>query len=262
METQRLTNSLIIAFVLLMHILLFWAVFYQQPVRIDAGMQSLNFVDLGSNIQSDHVPDSSVKTKTVAPTEKVIPAPKPKLEKPHRQPTIKAVETRKPIENHFKVVKKSDAPKQEKQTPTEIKTETTQSKPEPKESSHADANQSNQGATVANAGGEHAQNKGNPNNGSDLVVPNEYQGGFLAKLRPAYPAFSKENGEEGVVGISVSVAADGTPISVIVSESSGYSRLDRSAKQAVQNYRFKPATRGGIAIPYKYHFNVKFSLSR
>ena len=63
-----------------------------------------------------------------------------------------------------------------------------------------------------------------------------------------------------MVVVSVSVDANGKAVDVRVVKSSGSSRLDRSARQAVQRHRFKPATRDGISIPYKYKFNVNFSI--
>ncbi len=94
------------------------------------------------------------------------------------------------------------------------------------------------------------------------VVPPTHIGGHLGNPRPAYPPLSIELGEAGAVGLRVAVGADGRAQEVSVARSSGFPRLDRAALQAVRNWRFRPATRGGEAIPYTYVFNVDFDLTK
>ena len=98
------------------------------------------------------------------------------------------------------------------------------------------------------------------NGGGDLTLPSHI-GGYLHNPKPPYPTFSQEAGEQGVVTLLVMVEADGHPSSVHVVKSSGFSRLDRSARETVlHQYRFIPATRGGTAIPYRYRFSIPFVL--
>lgn len=94
------------------------------------------------------------------------------------------------------------------------------------------------------------------------IVPPTHIGGHLGNPRPAYPPLSIELGEAGAVGLRVAVGADGRAQEVSVARSSGFPRLDRAALQAVRNWRFRPATRGGEAIPYTYVFNVDFDLTK
>lgn len=94
------------------------------------------------------------------------------------------------------------------------------------------------------------------------VVPPTHIGGHLGNPRPTYPPLSIELGEAGAVGLRVAVGADGRAQEVSVARSSGFPRLDRAALQAVRNWRFRPATRGGEAIPYTYVFNVDFDLTK
>ena len=103
-----------------------------------------------------------------------------------------------------------------------------------------------------------SQNNGGNSGGA--VVPPTHIGGHLGNPKPPYPALSRENGEQGSVGLRVQVSADGRAQSVAVVKSSGYPRLDRSAKNAVERYRFSPATRGGVPIAYSYTFAINFSL--
>lgn len=88
-------------------------------------------------------------------------------------------------------------------------------------------------------------------------------GGYLKNPRPRYPRQSINQGEEGTVTLEVVVEPDGSPSSVRVVSSSGFSRLDRSAKLTVKrSYRFIPAGRAGTPIRSTYRFDVNFSLMR
>lgn len=88
-------------------------------------------------------------------------------------------------------------------------------------------------------------------------------GGYLKNPRPRYPRQSINQGEEGTVTLEVVVEPDGSPSSVKVISSSGFSRLDRTAKLTVKrSYRFIPARRAGTPIRSTYRFDVNFSLMR
>jgi protein TonB len=98
---------------------------------------------------------------------------------------------------------------------------------------------------------------GAQNNHEVLTLPTHI-GGHLHNPRPAYPEFSKENGEQGEVTLSVMVEPNGRASAVDVVQGSGYARLDRAAHDTVLNqYRFTPATRGGQAIAYRYRIQVE-----
>ena len=92
------------------------------------------------------------------------------------------------------------------------------------------------------------------------VTPPLHAGGYLDNPRPPYPALSMEAGESGKVLLSVHVTADGRAESVSVVRSSGFPRLDRSARETVQRWRFIPAKRGNEPIPYTYNVPIDFSL--
>lgn len=101
-----------------------------------------------------------------------------------------------------------------------------------------------------------------PNPAPAPVVPPTHIGGHLGNPKPVYPALSIELGEAGSVGLRVSVGADGKAQDVALARSSGFPRLDRAALQAVRHWRFRPAMRGGEAIPFVYTFSVEFDLSK
>ena len=126
-----------------------------------------------------------------------------------------------------------------------------------------------QGQNTRHAAGNGVQSQssetiggGAQNNHEVLTLPT-YIGGHLHNPRPAYPEFSKENGEQGEVTLSVMVEPNGRASAVDVVKGSGYARLDRAAHDTVLNqYRFTPATRGGEAIAYRYRFSIVFKLNR
>lgn len=86
--------------------------------------------------------------------------------------------------------------------------------------------------------------------------------GHLYNPKPAYPAESRTANEQGTVMLSVAVDAAGRPTSVSVAKSSGFPRLDRSAREAVQRWRFKPALRDGVPQASSVIVPVRFMLPR
>jgi periplasmic protein TonB len=69
---------------------------------------------------------------------------------------------------------------------------------------------------------------------------------YLSNPPPVYPEDARSAGQEGVVTLDVIVGTDGRPETIKIISSSGYYLLDDSAKSAVQHYKFRPATVGGI----------------
>lgn len=71
---------------------------------------------------------------------------------------------------------------------------------------------------------------------------------YLHNPKPVYPAVARSRQWEGRVLLKVRVRADGTCGQVEVSQSSGHEVLDEAALEAVRNWRFSPAKRGGQAV--------------
>ena len=61
---------------------------------------------------------------------------------------------------------------------------------------------------------------------------------------PTYPEASRLRGEQGAVGLELSVDAGGRVTAVVVARSSGWPSLDAAARSAVAAWRFRPATTG------------------
>lgn len=88
----------------------------------------------------------------------------------------------------------------------------------------------------------------------------QYNAGYLNNPKPAYPALSRDLGEEGTVRLLVEVSARGEATAVSVAASSGYPRLDRAAQGAVRQWRFVPAKRGDEAVADSVIVPIHFSL--
>lgn len=84
----------------------------------------------------------------------------------------------------------------------------------------------------------------------------------LHNPKPPYPPVSRSKGEQGTVMLKVCVAALGHVDSVDIAKSSGYSRLDRSAADTVERWRFHPARKGGQAVAMCYQLPIRFSLDQ
>ncbi|OQS37260.1 energy transducer TonB [Chromobacterium haemolyticum] len=106
------------------------------------------------------------------------------------------------------------------------------------------------GAGARSGGGSASQG------GADSVAL--YRAEYLNNPQPEYPERSRENGEQGTVLLRVGVSAAGRAGEVTVAVSSGYPRLDRAAKAAVERWRFAPAKRNGQAVDSVLIVPVRF----
>lgn len=82
----------------------------------------------------------------------------------------------------------------------------------------------------------------------------------LNNPEPPYPYESRRRGEEGRVILKVRVAADGTAASVEVDKSSGYRRLDMTARRTVSRWRFIPAKQNNAAVEAWAKVTIIFKL--
>lgn len=71
---------------------------------------------------------------------------------------------------------------------------------------------------------------------------------YLVEPPAEVPRASRRAGEHGVAWLRVIVSAQGLPLQVALSRSSGYSRLDEQALWAMRQARFRPYTEDGRAI--------------
>lgn len=91
------------------------------------------------------------------------------------------------------------------------------------------------------------------------VDPPRFDMAYLNNPTPIYPPLSKRLHEQGKVLLRVRVSADGTAEKIEIQVSSGASRLDNAAVDAVKQWRFIPARRGDEAtagwalVPIDFH---------
>jgi protein TonB len=85
---------------------------------------------------------------------------------------------------------------------------------------------------------------------------------YRSNPRPEYPLASKRRHEEGEVRLTVTVSAEGRPLRVSLSRSSGHPLLDQAAIDAVRTWTFEPARASGVAVTSEVVVPVRYSLSQ
>jgi protein TonB len=83
---------------------------------------------------------------------------------------------------------------------------------------------------------------------------------YLNNPRPAYPALSRRLGEQGKVVVRVFIDANGTATRAEIRTSSGFERLDQTALQTVQRWRYVPGKRNGVAEAMWFNVPINFVL--
>jgi TonB family protein len=76
-----------------------------------------------------------------------------------------------------------------------------------------------------------------------------FDAAYLDNPSPAYPQLSRRMREEGRVILRVLVNPGGRADEVQVHASSGYPRLDDTARETVKQWKFVPAKRGAQPVP-------------
>lgn len=69
-----------------------------------------------------------------------------------------------------------------------------------------------------------------------------------ANMQPAYPETAVPGREQGAVVVAALVRPDGTVRRVALQKSSGFSDLDDAAMNAVNGWKFVPATKDGAPV--------------
>lgn len=78
---------------------------------------------------------------------------------------------------------------------------------------------------------------------------------------PPYPPTARRLGHQGRVMLQLTIGTDGHVARAEIVKSSGWSELDQAAVQWVtSHWRYKPAVRGGVAVPSTAMAAVKFDL--
>ncbi len=85
---------------------------------------------------------------------------------------------------------------------------------------------------------------------------------YIDVVNPRYPRDARRLGEQGTVLLSVQVDRDGRPTRIDIERSSGSRRLDRAAREAVQQWRFRPVQVDGVAVPARGTVPIAFNLEQ
>lgn len=91
--------------------------------------------------------------------------------------------------------------------------------------------------------------------------PPKFGVAYLNNPPPEYPKLAKRAGEEGRVLLKVLVSAEGRPETVELSKGSGFERLDTAAINAVKQWRFEPARKGGKTLSAYVIVPLAFTLN-
>lgn len=84
---------------------------------------------------------------------------------------------------------------------------------------------------------------------------------YLACPQPPFPAHLRQRRVHGTVSLIIEVSAEGEPTGVTISTSSGHTSLDAHAQRWVlKNWRFTPASKGGIALAARVSTAITFAL--
>lgn len=76
---------------------------------------------------------------------------------------------------------------------------------------------------------------------------------------PVYPIDAARRGQQGTVIVVISVSPLGLTAGTEIVQSSGHASLDQAVLDAVRTWRFRPAMRDGMAVPFDMPMQFVFS---
>lgn len=95
---------------------------------------------------------------------------------------------------------------------------------------------------------------------AEPVRPPRFDADYLENPAPTYPALARRLGEQGNVILRVYVNPSGDAEQVLVASSSGVTRLDAAAIEAVRRWKFAPAKHGSVSVAAWVLVPINFSL--
>ncbi|WP_274585201.1 TonB family protein [Neisseria leonii] len=259
MKNEPMLTPQTLAVVLLMHALLFAWSWQSRPPRLSES-GDIQFVDLAAF----GIPEGGSAAPPLpepAPP-KPAPEPEPKREQPkpepkREKPPVKAVVTDSPkadMRREEAKPKPEPRPEPKPRPEPQAKPETKPAEATPRgEAVHRAAGSSGNGETAAVGS---SKSRGTPEGGGSGSGAGSSAGNPIKATgsipRPAYPALSLENGEEGTVMLKVLVAPGGRVERVSVAKSSGFARLDRAAANSAKNGRFNASAWMEFSVPVAF----------
>lgn len=183
--------------------------------------------------------------------------------------TPKVTESKEKYQEHHKIIHKNKDKiiyknqQSQQSLPIDIPKEKTEIVKEEIKEKEIEKNQNNDSPTVSKEIKEIHKNIETPTVSKEIKEsPKKSEiskASYLLHPKPIYPSASKENNEEGKVVLKVLVDEDGNPNDIQIKKSSGFDRLDNSAIQAVQKWKFNPAKKDGnsieswVIVPIPFH---------
>ena len=80
------------------------------------------------------------------------------------------------------------------------------------------------------------------------------------KIKPQYPAISRQRGEEGDVALRLRIDEKGMVVDVRIVQSSGFPELDAAAERACRHAQFTPGKRDGKPVESSCNITLRFKL--
>jgi len=238
-------NIIIVSLVLIAHIAVGYS-FTRQNIQPSPVIRLANIqghlvapVSKADPVQPVIEPESEAKPEP-QPEPEPEPNPEPEPEpqpKPEPKPEPKSAPKPEP--------KPAAKPEQKIETEQEIKPEVTQE-------------------TVSEASNKETETKPLPPRdepSTALVPPHLTDANALNNPKPIYPRLSRRLREEGTVLLEILILADGSVGQIKLKSSSGFTRLDQTAKATVKRWRYQAARQNGQAIEYWYVQPIHFSLN-
>jgi protein TonB len=80
------------------------------------------------------------------------------------------------------------------------------------------------------------------------------------RVDPVVPVEARRARMQGTVVLAVTISPEGVPSAVDVVRSSGHFLLDRAAQEALWQWRFDPARRGGVPVEERIAIPISFRI--
>lgn len=132
-------------------------------------------------------------------------------------------------------------------------------KPKPRPTSDSSAGQKAAGTGQTAAAGQNRAGSASLSAGQARSLTAQWAGQILTRIerRKRYPSVAR--GRDGVVGLRLTLGADGMLRGVSITRSAGNAALDRAALQAVQRVgRFPPAPKGLSGPSFSFDLKIRF----
>jgi len=110
------------------------------------------------------------------------------------------------------------------------------------------------------ASGGEAEETAPPREGSAAFLLATREATVGRRVDPVVPVEARRARMQGTVVLAVTVSPEGVPSAVDVVRSSGHFLLDRAAQEALWQWRFDPARRGGVPVEERLAIPITFRI--